>query len=219
MFFFVYSATSFISVNSSSVEIYPCGKGMTVLAKCDNEVNVVSCGGDSKSKYDVLEKLHLTADNINLLVVPSVSNTEVRYANDILSEFDVNSILLYYMSSTKEETYNLAMECNNYFDFSKDEIFEIELGYNMAQVVINVDNHTYQYIYNNDKSMLLIPLYGDCREIPERYRQADVVVICDKPDNFPLLDYKNVVWSSDERVPEDIDNVISVRNEPIEIFY
>lgn len=204
--------------NNTSITVYPSGKGVTLVVRCNNQVNILSCGCDSENKSEVLDLLHKETDNVNLLIVPSTRNTEARLADDILGEFDVNSILLYYMSSTKEATYTLANECNNYYEFYRDDVFRVDLGGNLEDVVINVDNHTYQCIYNDEMSLLIIPNYGECQEIPEDYREADFVVMCDEPENPELISYEKAFWCSDEAVPDELDNVTIIGEKTIRIY-
>jgi len=222
-----YSSVAFIMLNmigavvkydTMGVYVYPAGKGITVAIKCNNQSYVLSCGSDSVHKSRVIDLLHKEVTDVDFLVVPSTRNSEARLADDILREFDVNSILLYYMSSTDEEVYASATQCNNYYEFYRDDVYEVDLGGNLKDVVINVDNHTYQYVYNDDMSLLIIPNYGECQEIPEGYREADFVIMCDEPDDLELLKYKKSYWCSDETVPNNLKNVTVIGEDVLKIY-
>lgn len=219
VFFFVINIMlSILAFDNISLVAYPCGKGITVTVEKGSYIDVVSCGGESKYRNDILKQLQKCKGNINSLLIPSTKNAEMGFADDILREFDADSVMLYYINNTKDEVYTLAKECNNYYEFTTGEICEIKLSGKLTDVVFNVDNHTYQYIYNDEISVLIIPTYGDCEEIPEEYRSADVVVMCEEPENIDLLEYGTVLWSSEEDFSDNLENVITIKDEPIDLL-
>ena len=126
--------------------------------------------------------------------------------------------MLYYRYNTDEETYRLAKQIDNYREFYSDDTFEIDLNNGIKDVVMNVSNHTYQYIYNDKTSVLILSYKGNCEKIPENYRVADVVIMCSECKNTDLLKYNDVVWASDEDVPDNLHNVTVVNDNVIISF-
>lgn len=217
LFVFLLPLNTLLKAEKTYLSIYPCGKGVTAVLESDNEVNVLSCGGKSEYTSDIIYNLRKTTDKINLLIVPGISKDVSRYATELLSEFDVDNILLYYMSSTNEETYSIADKLDNYYQFSRNETYEIQLNDEFTDVVVNKNNHTYQYIYSQNSKILIVPDNGNCKEIPSQYRNADLVILCGVPKKFRLLSYDEIVWSSDEPIPHKLKNVAKIEENILEM--
>lgn len=210
-------ASAVIRNDTLTLKVHPSGEGLTVTFQHNNFLSVLSCGGDKIYTDDVTTSIHRISGDVDLLLIPSASNKEARYADDIITEFDVSHIMLYYMSSTRESTYELAQTGDSFRSFTKDDSYTFKLTEGIRDEVINVNNHTYQYIHSDKSSVLIIPSRGNCREIPEKYRSADCVIISQEPKNFDLVSYGELIWSSDKTLPESIENARIVEEKSIEI--
>ena len=215
---FIIPTSKLMNFEKTNLNVYKSGVGTTVSITSGETMDVLSCGGTPKYISSVLEDLREENCKLNFLLVPSAQNFEGRYATSILKEFDCNSVMLYYRYNTDEETYRLAKQIDNYREFYSDDTFEIDLNNGIKDVVMNVSNHTYQYIYNDKTSVLILSYKGNCEKIPENYRVADVVIMCSECKNTDLLKYNDVVWASDEDVPDNLHNVTVVNDNVIISF-
>ncbi|MGN0489794.1 MAG: ComEC/Rec2 family competence protein [Ruminococcus sp.] len=200
-----------------SIEIYDSGKGTTAVANISGEKTVLSCGGDLYHTTDVINKLMENCANVNSLVVPSANNYDSKYSESILEEFDVNSVLLYYKYTTNEGTYQLARNCPNYRQISNNQTVTVNLGKGITDVVICTNNHTWQYIYNQNRSILIVPQNSSPSEIPEKFRKADILVMSKEIKDFNLLEYNELVWTSSEEIPYYFENAVSTKGKTISI--
>lgn len=217
---FVLPLSYFADCNDKSINIYNCGNGTTVLINSNEGVDILSCGGDGKYTTDTIESISKLNSQVNFLLIPSSRKTESRYATKILEEFDVKSVMLYYSDSTNEKTYSLATVTENYAEFYCNDVYKVNLNNGFVDIVINVNNHTYQYVSNDYISMLILPDNGDCEDVPYQYRTADIVVTRDEPDNIGLLSYGKLIWTRDQQAPDTMPDVENVYKEGIKIpFY
>ncbi len=207
---FILPLSHYQSKNQITLNILNSGTGITAVVTGNGTSEMISCGGSSQNTSSVISELKYL-NNIDFLLVPGTTNFEARYSAEILKEFDVKSVMLYYRYNINEQTCALAKECENYKEFYTDEKYEVELNNGITDVVVNVSNHTYQYVYNSYTSVLIVPYYGDCEEIPQEYRTADVLVLSQEPDNIDVLNYSEAIWCSDKSVPTSLHDVVTTQ--------
>ena len=80
-------------------------------------------------------------------------------------------------------------------------------------------NRSWQYIYNDNISVLLAPKDGDVGHLPKKYRCADVLVTCGELKNYNLLCCGNVVWTSEKEVPKYYVNAVSTKDSTFDINF
>ncbi len=200
-----------------SIEFYDSGRGTTAVANIAGNKAVLSCGGDAYHTTDVINQLMEDCGNVNSLIVPSAKNYDSKYSKSILEEFDVNSVLLYYKYTTNEGTYQLARNCPNYREISNNETVTVNLGGGITDVVICTNNHTWQYIYNQKLSILIAPENSSAIELPEKFRKADILVMSKEIENINLLEYNNLVWTSNEEPSFYFENTVTTKGKTINI--
>ena len=189
------------------------GDGTTVVFKSHDVVDVLSCGGDYLYSDEILRKLHTMSENINFLVVPSANEkSEVNFAGEILSGFDVEKVLLYYRNNTNENTYRLARDCRIYREFLEDESLNVKLSGDIFDYIVNVDNHTWQYITDGQTSVMIAPHNGKVSEIPKKFISPDYLILNENIKDINKINYGEIIWTSDKGVPSKFRNVSTVLN-------
>jgi competence protein ComEC len=203
------------SYGDLSIDIYSSGNGTTAVLNCKGQRTVLSCGGDASSTSDVISRLSINNSTVKSLFALNRNYVD-RYAENILSQFDVNQVLLYYNYVTNEKVYQLARSCENYMEITEGET-EVDLGEGITDMIFSSNNRSWQYVYNSDVSIIIAPEGGSALEIPEKYRTADILVISKEVKNLDLLKYKKSVWTSTKDVPSALHDVLTVTENTVNI--
>lgn len=221
LFAFNYTADLFLNSDKTELKVMSAGDGTTVVFKSPDVVDVLSCGGDYLYSDEILRKLHTMSENINFLVVPSANEkSEVNFAGEILSGFDVEKVLLYYRNNTNENTYRLARDCRIYREFLEDESLNVKLSGDIFDYIVNVDNHTWQYITDGQTSVMIAPHNGKVSEIPKKFISPDYLILNENIKDINKINYGEIIWTSDKGVPSKFRNVSTVLNDDFSVeFY
>ncbi|MCH5303792.1 MAG: ComEC/Rec2 family competence protein, partial [Ruminococcus sp.] len=221
VFAFGFTANLALSSNKTELKVLGAGDGTTVIFKSPEVTDILACGGTYSLYSNISEKIHTMDEKINLLVLPSANQKrEVKFASDILSEFDVSKVLLYYRYNTNERNYRLARNCKVYREFKEGESVAVNLSKDVVDYIVNVDNHTWQYITDEETSVLIAPYGGKVSEIPKKYINPDYLVLNGKIDDIDEINYGEIIWTSDKEVPSKYRNVSFAYNNDYSVeFY
>ena len=221
IFAFNYTANLFLNSDKTELKVMSAGDGTTVVLKTPDDVDVISCGGDYLYSDEIFRKLHTIAEKVNLLVVPSANEkSEVNFASEILNEFDVEKVLLYYRYNTNENTYRLARDCKIYRELLEDESLNVKLSGDIVDYIVNVDNHTWQYITDGQISVMIAPHNGKVSEVPKKFINPDYLILNDNIKDINKINYGEIIWTSDKGVPSNYRNVSTVLNDDFSVeFY
>lgn len=204
----------------TSLKVLSSGNGSTVVFKSPENLDVLSSGGSTYNYETVSEKLRLLNNKINLLVVQSANESpDMKLSKDILSGFDVEKVLLYYRYNTNEKVYRLARECKRYKEFNEGESISVRLSSSVTDEIVNVNNHTYQYISDGNVSALITPYKGKTDEIPDKFRNPDYLIINNDIENIEELNYSEAVWTSFKDCPKKLRNVTKVEDKDFTVDF
>ncbi len=199
---------SVVNADKEELRVYDSGYGMFVSYKSPYGVNVLCCGGNAYLYEDIAEKLHLDGNKINMLIVPEArEKREMGYAYDILTEFDVERVLVYYRYNSSERVYRKARECASFARFKENTSAKVKLSDNVTDKIINTGNHSWQYISNGELSVLIAPYKGNAAKLPEKYKSADYLIYCGKVYNLDDLSCGEVIQASDGSCDDNMQNV------------
>lgn len=208
-----------INYDKHVMSVYNTGDGLTAVIRQHGKCVVLSCGGDTQFTTDTINRLNYSNDKISMLVVPSTSGYDSRYAREILTEFDVEAVMLYYKYTTNEKVFRLAKECKNCYKFTNGDEITVNLPGGVKDRIICNSNRSWQYVYNKNVSVLFAPKNGDVKAIPKKYRSADVLVASSELRNYNLLRCDNIVWTSSKEVPKYYLNAVSVTDGTVDINF
>ena len=193
-----------ISYNTTTINIYSTN-GMTVAIERGYNISLLSCGGSVENENEITEDLSDKYTEIDNIIIPQKKYEYNRYLYPILYTFDVSNILVYdNISQSRYEEYD-GYKRNVITDNTS---FTINLNNNTTDEIINIDGITYQYIKSDDKTMLLATMGADISRLPEKYRKADYLLIDNLPENYSLLECKEVVFCGDEKYYTENKNSI-----------
>ncbi|MBR2280134.1 MAG: ComEC/Rec2 family competence protein [Ruminococcus sp.] len=203
-----------VNYNKKELRVISSGNGSTVAFKSPEGVNVLSSGGTSSENEEVFDKLHILSNKVNTLVVQSPrEKSDIKYAVDILREFDVEKVLLYYRYNTNERIYRAARECGKYSEFKDNEKVSLKLTDSITDKVENVNGHTWQYISDGNVSALIAPYKGKAWEIPEEFRNPDYLILNNDIKNIEDINYGKVIWTSCKEIPSGLKNACTVKKD------
>ncbi|MGN0477044.1 MAG: ComEC/Rec2 family competence protein, partial [Ruminococcus sp.] len=177
----------FVNYNRCTLSVYECGNGITATVAHKGKSVILSCGGDFN--YDVTEAMEETGESYNLLSVTGKTNSRNRYYEDIAEEFDLRSILIYDYST------DIVKSNSKTTVFKKD--YKAIVGDMEIQYIVR-NNKVFTYLSCDGKTVLILPRYGDCSLLDEKYRSADVVVADAPNKNDSLIKSNLLILSCDE---------------------
>lgn len=178
----------FVNYNRCTLSVYECGNGITATVAHKGKSVILSCGGDFN--YDVTESMEETGESYNLLSVTGKTNSRNRYYEDFAEEFDLRSILIYDYSTDIVSSGNRKTTV-----FKKD--YKAFVGDMEIQYIVR-NNKVFTYLSCDGKTVLILPRYGDCSLLDEKYRSADVVVADAPNKNDSLIKANLLILSCDE---------------------
>lgn len=197
------SATDILlNIDKVTVEILPVGTGTTVTVKYGDSKALLCCGGaQSKSLY-AIDEIDKSTDKISLLAVTGISQKSSRYAKELLNKFDVSQLLVYDNESVKQSF-------GFYFDKAKSvnsftQKCTVRLCDKAKADFINVNGKVFVYLKTDNLTMLIIPPYGNCENIPDQYKKADIMVVNTAIKNDSLLQCGTLILSCTQRVSKGI---------------
>lgn len=215
-----YSASFIMDSDKTELTVYSAGEGVCVSLSSPYGVDILSEGGSDYNFESVSERLHTKSDRIKTLIVPSArEKREMNYADDLLNEFDVEKVLLYYRFNTNERVYRKAAECKVYREFSEEDTLSVKLTENVYDEIINIKNRTWQYVFDGFTSVLIAPYKADASLLPEKYKSPDYLLMCGEPENLDELNYGEIVWTSSAKPSDLYRNVSSVNNDDFKIEF
>lgn len=179
---------------NTTVNIYNTDYGVTASVECGYNITLISCGGSVKNESDITEDISNDFVAIDNIIIPQQKNKYSKYLPSFLSEFDVSNILVYDSNSENQKLYE-AYDGNKRTTFGNNIAFTINLNNSTTDEIINIDGITYQYIKSDSKTMLFAPTGADIAKLPEKYRKADYLLIDNLPENYNLLDCKEIIYS------------------------
>ena len=191
----------FVNYSRCTLRVYECGNGITATVTHKGKSVILSCGGEFI--YDVTEAMEETGESYNLLSVTAKTNSRNRYYEDFAEEFDLRHILIYDSS-----TDILSSKGKTTF-FKKD--FKVIVGDMEIHYIVR-DNKVFTYLSCSGKTVLVLPRYGDCSLLDEKYRSADVAVADSPNKNDSLIRANLLILSCDEESFGKIWSKINIKS-------
>lgn len=207
-----------VGYNSTTVNIYNCGYGVTATIESGYNITVLSCGGSVQYEYEVVEDISSDFTSIDNIIIPNQKNKYTKFLPVFLSEFDVSNVLVYDKNS---ENQAMLQNYDGYRrnTFSSNSSFVVNVNSTTTDEVINIDEITYQYVKSDNSSLLFVPTGGDIAKLPEKYRKADILLTDTVPENYQLLDCAEIVYSgSEDYFNKNINSLKEITDDIITVF-
>lgn len=151
------------------INVYSTGDGVTLSLHYKGKSIILSSGGSSYS--DPLDSLWDSSNYYDFFSITDKYYNRSSYSKDILNEFDLNTILLY--DKVDKSNYK---DCDNYKNittFKNDKI--VKIGDINVKYLVRKGS-VFVYVTINDKSVLILPSYGDCKYLEEVYLNPTITV-------------------------------------------
>lgn len=158
-----------VSYNTPRINVYDTGDGITLSIHCKNKSAILSSGGSVT--YDPITSLGDSSNSYDFFSITDNSSKRSIFSSDVLNEFDLKKVLLYHRidKGNYENTYSYE----SISEFKKDTT--VNLGEIKITYIVRNDN-VFIYTKVNDKSILILPSSGDCKDLDKQYRNPNITV-------------------------------------------
>lgn len=189
---------AFATSDNTVLTVYGTNGGVTATVSNGNSITVLSCGGDKRNADDISEKIKNSNIFIDNLIIPCQKNKYCSYQSRIINQFDVTRVLVY------DKDINHQKLLNDYDGkqrkvFGDNMSFVLNLSENTRDEVISIGGTTYQYVSTKAKSLLFVPDNGDIADLPEKYRNADYLLIDNIVDNIELMNCDTIIFAGNKK--------------------
>lgn len=201
---------SVLTYNKVNLNIYSTGNAVFLTLDHAGDCAVLSAGSDYGNMKDALVKYEQKSLKTQLMVYNYKQESQSNLCKAMLSEFDVDTVLLYNYKNTGNIKQNdniktLVEPQKDYFVNLWDKV--------SVQIINDSENKTWQYITVKNKTILLVPNGGDCEKIEQKYRSASAVVLSGFPKNYDKLKCDMLISCTDEWTSKLVyENVSAVSN-------
>lgn len=160
------SVSSYIvSYLTPKLNVYDTGDGVTLSVHYKGKSAILSSGG--AITYDPVTSLGDSSNSYDFYSITDKYSRRSLFSEDILNEFDLDKVLLYDKVDIDTDGYD------NISKFKKDttvDLWDIKITYIVRK------NNVFIYAKVNDKSILIMPSYGDCKDLDKQYRNPNITV-------------------------------------------
>lgn len=191
-----------LNIDKVKVSILPVGTGTTVTVRYGDSKALLSCGGAQSKALSAIAEIDKSTDKISLLAVTDSNKKSSRYAKELLNEFDVSQLLVYDNESVKQSItsyYDKAKSVNSF-----TQKCTVRLCDKATADFIDVNGKVFVYLKTKSLTMLILPPYGDCENLPKHYTTADVMIVNTAIKNDSLLQCDTLILSCTEQVSKGI---------------
>lgn len=160
------SVSSYIvSYLTPKLNVYDTGDGVTLSVHYKGKSAILSSGG--AITYDPVISLGDSSNSYDFYSITDKYSRRSLFSEDILNEFDLDKVLLYDKVDIDTDGYD------NISKFKKDTT--VDLGDIKITYIVR-KNNVFIYAKINDKSILIMPSYGDCKDLDKQYRNPNITV-------------------------------------------
>lgn len=160
------SVSSYIvSYLTPKLNVYDTGDGVAISVHYKGKSAILSSGG--AITYDPVTSLGDSSNSYDFYSITDKYSRRSLFSEDILNEFDLDKVLLYDKVDIDTDGYD------NISKFKKDTT--VDLG-DIKIIYIVRKNNVFIYAKINDKSILIMPSYGDCKDLDKQYRNPNITV-------------------------------------------
>ena len=193
-----YISSTVGAMSVCSINIYDAYGGETVVYSSydTNAVLSIDCN-DRYSDYIVSD---IAKDVSSIDFASSVVDTKsaTNSLKKLCEAFAIKDVLLYDTKRTVTFDDSVNSVCSPQYT----DVVELADG-SRACYILAKDVYVTYFTYS-DKSLLILPRDVDAEFIPESYRNADTIVVCDCPENYELLACETLVVSGNFDVSYNI---------------
>ncbi len=201
--------------NTVSLRVLNSGDGILAVFRGSDKSSVLSCGGSYSRRGELLKELDYTVGRLDHVVVSSNRPFSAMLKDNLINEFDVDDILLYYRSRKNGELYFKCPEkCRVYLDNTR---LVLPLCEGVSDTLICSEGLTWQYISSDGVSALIAPEADDIEGLPTEFRNPDYLITGVDGDYLNHINCKTIIWASTKSPPKTDAEVKLTSNGTISI--
>ncbi len=187
-----------INYGKITVSVLDIGDGLTVTVKKGKSVLVLDSYGE-KYQYSSIKNELDEADEIKCIVDITPDNSVFNYNKRICRDYDIGRILV-----CNDEMYDEKYCYQRYLGKEvtlMTELYSLRFFGDQELLMKNEEEKgSWQYLRLNGAEILICSSQTDFSELPQDFRNADIVVMSDRPENFTYsMDAKIIVSGYGEK--------------------
>ena len=196
------------NLDTLALEVYSCGDGIYAGVNDRGRLHLIAMDCRSKAAYEITEKLLYRYGGAETAFCSgkSVLDKYIYYSTD---RFAISSFLLYDKDSGGED----APENAEVFD--SDSVFILDDDLTLSASVAS--GKPVCYLEAGGKRILILPKRFDVSDVPEEWRDPDIIVLREAADDSAGLKCEALIVSSGEENASRIAD--SIAHTPEEIYY
>lgn len=179
------------SQNQVTLKVIPAYRGQSVILESSDGNAVLACSGKVSNSSYILNELEPSLSCGSLIVVASCDNSASKNANNILSEFDYERVLLYDTDDNSEYAARLTEQSSQVVEAYGD--YTVKLWDKALLKIMLRGGDVYEYLTAGSTTVLILPSRGDASLIPESLRSSDVLITCGMINGMELLSFKTLI--------------------------
>ncbi|MDD5924336.1 MAG: ComEC/Rec2 family competence protein [Clostridia bacterium] len=175
-----------------TLDFADCGNGVNAVLRKGEESVVISYGGNSYKSKNLEAIIHERSDDISMLLVTKSDD----YIPKLMTDFYVDCAVVY----DKEQTYFYKEAYKSRVDkfIYKDSDTRINLWQKANINFLKAKKSCFSYINLYGLRVLILPDNADCYDLPEKYRDVDIIAYSKEPKHIELLHYRYTVLCRDD---------------------
>lgn len=170
-----------------SLEVYPCGSGICAGVNSGGRLHLLCMDAGAKELRQVWRSLERRYSGAESALCPNEANLRKcqLYRDD---EFAISTIMLYDNSGYHSQDDNIV-EFDNSCTFIPDDDLILNISVNGNKVI--------PFVKVADSTVLIVPKGCKLSDIPEKYRQADIIVMSKTFKGMENLQCKSLIVSNE----------------------
>lgn len=168
----------------NKISIIDCGDGVSFIISKNNRSAILAFLGEKPYLYNLEATICCSnSQNLDYFSAIQCEENSEKFLKNIFDAINPKTLLI---------SKDIKIEAPNaiYFgDFSESSLWDDSLEIKTEKA----NGHIYTKIVADKSSFLIIPSGGDISEVPEKWRNIDVLISRGLPMNFKYLNFKKII--------------------------
>ncbi len=187
-----------------SLDFADCGNGVNAVLRKGEESVVLSYGGNSYKSKNLESVIHERSDKVSMLLVTKNDS----YIPKLMTDFYVDCAVVYDESQTYfyKEAYKSRVSKFIY----KNNDTRINLWQKADLNFVKAEKSCFSYIELYGLRVLIFPDNADCYDLPNKYRDVDIIAYNKEPKHIELLSYRYTIRCNEDDNSNDPNTFCTV---------
>lgn len=204
----VYSVDFIVNSEKVVLSVLDIGDGLTVTLKKNDSIIVINSYGE-KYQFSTVRNELSEYEHIDCMIDMPSGDYSYNYCGKIISQFNVNNVLLYDSEKASIEYSYARYKGVNTIQIADDYTYNLYDGVQFR--FIAVDNKVWCRCIIYGKELLICPQEANTEHLPKEFFTPDIVILSDIPKNCDILKDPYIVVSGyGDEADEYLDYLQSV---------